>query len=89
MEDLRKHKGIKLVTTKRKRNYLVSEPNEHTTKLFTWNLLAIEMKKQVLMNKPAYLGLSILELSKILIYEVWYEYVKPKYGGQQNCVILI
>ena len=40
------------------------------------------------MNKPAYLGLSILELSKILIYEVWYEYVKPKYGGQQNCVIL-
>ena len=47
------------------------------------------MKKQVLMNKLAYLGLSILELSKILIYEVRYEYVKPKYGGKQNCVILI
>ena len=41
----------------------------------------MEMKKtQVLMNKPVYLGLSILELSKILIYEFWYDYVKPKYG---------
>ena len=34
------------------------------------------------MNKPVYLGLSILELSKILMYEFWYDYVKPKYGGK-------
>ena len=45
MENIRKHRDIKLVTTERKRNYLVSEPNYHTTKFFTENLLAIEMKK--------------------------------------------
>ena len=51
---------------KHRRYYLVSEPNCHTTKFFTEYLLAIEMKKsQILMNKPVYLGLSILELSKI------------------------
>ena len=46
MENVRKHRNIKLVTTERRRNYLVSEPNYHTTKFFTENLLAIEMKKQ-------------------------------------------
>ena len=45
MENVRKHRYIKLVTTERKRNYLVSDPNYHTTKFFTENLLAIEMKK--------------------------------------------
>ena len=64
----RKHRYIKLVTTERRRNYLVSEPNCHTTKFFTENVLAIKMKKtEILMNKPVYLGLSILELSKILL----------------------
>ena len=46
MENVRKHRDIKLVTTERRRNYLVSEPNYHTTKFFTEILLAIEMKKQ-------------------------------------------
>ena len=49
--------------------------------MFSENLLAIEMKKtKVKMNKPIYLGLSILEISKILMYEFWYDYMKPKYG---------
>ena len=53
MENLRKHKDIKLVTTERRRNYLVSEPNYHTTKFFTEYLFAIEMEKtEILMNKP-------------------------------------
>ena len=70
LEDVRKHSDIKLVTTERRRNYLVLEPNYHTTKFFTGNLLAIEIRKtEILMNKPIYLGLSILELSKILMYE--------------------
>ena len=74
MEDVRKQRDIKFVSTERKINCLVSEPNYHTTKFFTEYLLAIEMKKmQILMNKPVYLGLSILELSKILIYEPWYD----------------
>ena len=61
---------LKLVTAGRKRTYLVSEPNYHTTKFFTENLLAIEMKKN-----PVYLGLSILELSEILMSGFWYDYV--------------
>ena len=83
MEDLRKQRDIKLVSTETKRNCLVSEPNYHTTKFFTEYLLAIEMKKmQILMNKPAYSGLSILELGKILMYEFWYDYVKPRQGDK-------
>ena len=81
MENVRKHRDIKLVTTDKRRNRLVSEPNYHATKWFSENLLAIEMKKtKVKMNKPIYLGLSILEISKILMYEFWYDYRKPKYG---------
>ena len=81
MENLRKHRDIKLVTTDKRRNRLVSEPNYHTTKWFSENLLAIEMKKtKVKMNKPICLGLSILEISKILMYKLWYDYMKPKYG---------
>ena len=81
MENVRKYSGIKLVTTEMKRNHSVSEPNCHTTNFFTENLLAIEMKKsQILMNNLVYLGLSMLDLSKTLMYEFWYDYVKPKYG---------
>ena len=64
MANVRKHRDIKLVTTDKKRNQLVSEPNYHTTKWFSEKLLAIETKKtKVKMNKPVYLGLSILEIS--------------------------
>ena len=81
MENVRKHRDIKLVITDKRRNQLVSEPNYHTTRWFPENILAIEMKKtKVKMNKPVYLGLSILEVSKTLICEFWYDYMKPKYG---------
>ena len=83
--NVRKHRDIKLVATGKRRNQLVSEPNYHTTKWFSENLLAIEMKKtKVKMNKPVYLGLSILEISKTLMYEFWYDYMKPKYGDNVN-----
>ena len=83
MENVRKHIDIKLVTTDKKRNQLVLEPNYHSTKWFSEKLLAIEMKKtKVKMNKPVYLGLSILEISKILMYEFWFDYIKPKYGDK-------
>ena len=63
MENVRKHRGVKLVSTERRGIYLVSEQNSHATKFFTENLLTVEMKKiKILMNKPVYLGLSILEL---------------------------
>ena len=81
MENIRKHRDIKPATTDKKRNKLVSEPNYHTINLISEDLSIIEMKKtKVKMNKPIYLGLSILEISKILMYEFWYDYMKPKYN---------
>ena len=81
MENIRKHRDIKLVTTDKKRSKLVSEPNYHTINLISEDLSIIEMKKaKVKMNKPIYLGLSILEINKILMYEFWYDYMKPKYN---------
>ena len=81
MENERKHRDIKLVTADKRRNQLVSQPNYHTTKWCSGNLLAIEMKEtKVKMNKLVYLGLSILEISKTLTYEFWYDYIKPKYS---------
>ena len=83
MENVTKHSDIKLVTADKRRNQLVSEPNYHTTKYFSKNLLAIEMKKtKVKMNKPVYLAMSMLDFSKTLMYDFWYDYIKPKYGDR-------
>ena len=80
MENVRKHRDIKLVATEKKRNKLVSETNYHRTKQFSENLLVIAMKKtKVKMNKPVYLGMSILDISKTM-YEFWY--LKPKYNDK-------
>ena len=82
MEDVRKHRDIKLVTTDKNRSKLVSEPNYHTMNYISEDLSIIEMKTaKIKMNKSIYLGLSILEISKLLIYEFWYEYMKPKFGN--------
>ena len=73
MKNVRKDKDIELVTTNKRRNYLVSELNSYE-KILSENLSAKEMKKiKVKMNKPEYLGLSILEISKRLMYEFWYQ----------------
>ena len=81
MENVRKHRDIKLVKTDHKRNKIVSETNYHTMNLISENLSVIKMKKvKVKMNKPIYLGLSTLEISKIIMYEFWYDYMKKKYG---------
>ena len=80
MENVRKHRDIKLVTTDKRRNQLLLEPNYYTTNYILENLLAIQMKKaKVKMNKPLYLGFPTLEFSKTLMYEFWYDYIKPKY----------
>ena len=68
MENVRNHRDIKLVTANERRKKLVSEPNYHSTKYFSENLLAIEMKKtRVVLNKPIYLGQTILDISKTLM----------------------
>ena len=73
------------MTTEKGRNYLVPKPNYQTSNFFSENILAIEMRKaQILMNKPVYLGLSILELSKIVSMTFGYNYVKPKYDKKSK-----
>ena len=64
---MRKHRDIKLTIAEARRHYLESEPNYHTKTFFSDNILAIDMnKKQILRNKPVYLGPSVLEISKYL-----------------------
>ena len=71
------------MTTEERRIKLVSEPNYHTTKHFSEKLLAIEMKKtKVKMNKHVYLGMSILDISKTLMFEFWCDYLEPKYNDK-------
>ena len=80
-ENVTNHRNIKLVTTDKKRSKLVSEPNYHTINLISEYLSITEMKIiKIKMSKPIYLGLSILEISKTLMYEFWYDYMKPKYN---------
>ena len=89
VENMIKHRDIKLVTTEVRRNYFVSKPSYQTTTFFIEKILAIEIKvTKIRMKKPVYLGLSILELSKISMYYdydydvlwFWYDYVEPKYS---------
>ena len=86
IKNVRKYRDIKLVTTEERRNYWASEPNYHKTKFFlkifkNSEKLALEMKKtQIFMNKPVYLGLSILEISKIVMHEFYYDHMKTKDG---------
>ena len=83
MENVRKYRDIKLVRTDKRINKLVSESNHHTTKCFSKDMLAIKMKKmKVKMNKPVYLGLSILEINKTLMFEFWYDHIKLKYQNK-------
>ena len=80
---IKNHRDIKLVTTDKRRSILASEPNYHSSKYISKDLLIMEMKKkEVKMNKPIYLGQAMLDISKILMYEFWYDYIKPKYGDK-------
>ena len=80
MENVRNHRYIKLVTSDKRRKRL---PNYHSHKNFSDYLMAIEMKKtRVKMTKPLYLSISILHISKIFMYEFWYDYINPKYGDR-------
>ena len=83
MENVWNHRDIKLVRTNAQRRKYVSEPNYMTSKCFSKDLMAIEMgKTEVLMDKPVCLGQAILDISKTLMYEFYYDYLKPKYGDK-------
>ena len=84
MENIRKHRNIKLVTNKESYLKTVMKPNFKSGVLFSENLMGCEMGKiKVVMNKPIYLGQAILDLSKIVIYEFHYDYMKQKYNGNK------
>ena len=81
MENIRKHRNIKLVTTEEKYTGTVMKPNFKSGVLFGENLMGCEMGKiKVVMNKPVYLCQAILDLRKIVMYEFHYDYMVPKYG---------
>ena len=83
MENVRNHRVIKLVTTDKRRSILESEPNYHSSKDISKDLMIMEMKMvEIKMNKLIYLGQAVLDINKTLMYEFWYDYIKPKYGDK-------
>ena len=83
MVNVRNHRDIKLATSDKRRKRLVSELNYDSHKKFSEHFMEIKMKKiRVKIAKPLYLGMSILDISKTLMYEFWYDYINPKHGGR-------
>ena len=85
MENVRNRVNVKLVTNKKDLNKLAKKPNYKRVSEFHENLVAVHMEKTtVKLYKPIYLGMSILDLSKTLMYEFHYDYVKPKWGDKSK-----
>ena len=83
MGNIRKHRNIKLVSTKEKFLRTVMKPNFKSSILFGENLMDCEMERmKVVMNRPVYLGQAILDLSKLVMYEFHYDYMRHKYDSQ-------
>ena len=81
MENIRNRVDIHLVTNEKQTSKFISKPNCQHRTIFCDNLAAIHMKKtHLVFNKPVYLGMCILDLSKTLMYKFHYNYIKPKYG---------
>ena len=84
MENIRNRVDVKLVNTKEKLRKLVAKPNLRSPpKIFSENLVSVHMRKtSLLMNKPIYLGMCILDLSKIIMFDFHYNYIKSKYADK-------
>ena len=83
MENIRNRVNVKLVNTGEQFKKLTAKPNYESRKIFNENLVSVHMKNTSLtMDKPVYLGMSILDLSKTLMYDFHYKYIKPKYGNK-------
>ena len=83
MENIRNRVNVKLVDAGEQFKKLAAKPNYNGRKIFNENLVSVHMKKTSLeMNKPVYLRMSILDLSKIIMFDFHYKYIKPKYGKQ-------
>ena len=79
MEHVRKHRDAELSTTEKKKEFVSIRAKLSYYKVFQ-RISVINKNEKNRDNKPVYLGLSVLELSKILQYEIWHDYIKPKYG---------
>ena len=85
MENIRNHKDMKLVTRDKKYLKYFMKPNFKDGQPFSKNLFAVEIgKTEIKMNKPVYLGQTILDLSKTLMYDFTYNYMRPRYGSKVN-----
>ena len=83
MENIRNRVNVKLVNNEEKARKLIAKPNYRSCKIFSENLISVHMKKTSLfMNKPVYLGACILDLSKTLMYDFHYKYIKPMYKNK-------
>ena len=83
LENIRNRVDIRLITSNKVAQKLTAKPNYDRCTIFDEKLIAIYMKKTTLyFNKPVYLGISILDLSKFLMYDFHYNYIKTKYGDK-------
>ena len=83
MENIRNHKDMKLVTSEPKYQKYLMKPNFKGSHSFSKYLFAVEMgKTEIKMNKPVYLGQAMLDLSKALMSEFHYDYMRPRYGSK-------
>ena len=83
MENIRNRVNVKLVDAGEQFKKLAAKPNYNGRKIFNENLVSVHMKKTSLtMNKPVYLGMSILDLSKTVMFDFHYRYIKKKYGSK-------
>ena len=81
MENLRNHTTVELVTSKERLRKVIAKPNVKLFKIFHENLAAVEVKKsKLILNRPIYVGMSILDISKAHMYDFFYNHLKPKYG---------
>ena len=88
MENIRNRVDIKLVNNKKQAEKLSVKPNFKHCNIFSEDLVAIHMKKTKLdFDKPVYLGMCILELSKTLMYDFHYNYIKQKYGDKAKLLL--
>ena len=83
MENLGKRVDFRLVTDEKKLDKLTSKPTYVSSKILNGNLMEVHKIKEALtLNRPAYVGMCILDLSKTLMYDFHYNYIKEKYGDR-------
>ena len=85
MEDLSKRVDVRLVTNEKKLDKITAKPTHVSSKIFNENLMAVHKVKETLtLNRPAYVGMCILDLSKMLMYNFHYNYIKKKYNNRSR-----